>query len=204
MADGQFGKNVDISAFVNNFGAAGARPSLYKVEITAPEKLEGVTKEGFQKVSFLCKNAQLPGSTIGEIPVNFLGRQVKMPGIRTYENLTLSFYNDEDFGIRHEIETWMHQIQSFGKPFGNIVNLADSSGGQSSTTIKVIQLSKAGEDLRAYDFYYAFPTTCSAIDLGFDQAEAIEEFSVTFAYSYFDVSGGDGAGANSKGIKDAS
>ncbi len=200
MASGEFGKDVDISGFVNNFGAAGARPSLYQVFITKPEGVDN-TGNGFEKVAFLCKNAQLPGSTIGEIPVNFLGRQVKMPGIRTYENLTLSFYNDEDFGVRHEMESWMHQIQSFSKPFGNIVNLADSNGKQSSTTIKVTQLSKSGSDLRDYSFYYAFPTTVSAIDLGFDQAEAIEEFSVTFAYSYFDIINPGGTNIQDAGAK---
>lgn len=86
------------------------------------------------------------------------------------------------------MEAWMHQIQSFKKPFGNIVGIAaPSDNGHSTSDITVQQLSKAGEPIRTYKFYYAFPTTVSAIDLGYDQAEAVEEFSVTFAYSYFDI-----------------
>lgn len=181
-------KDADITDFINKFGAAGARPSLYVVDITAPTGVEGV--EINESISFLCKNAQLPGSTIGEIPVSFLGRQVKLPGQRTYENLTLSFYNDEDFKIRHNMEKWIHQIQSFKKPFGNVVGISQDQGntnGYSTSDITVQQLSKGGEPIRTYKFHYAFPTTVSAIDLGYDQAEAVEEFSVTFAYSYFDI-----------------
>ena len=190
----------DIGNFINEFGAAGARPSLYEVVIAEPKGLKDVKTP--EKITYLCKNAQLPASTIGEIPVSFLGRQVKMPGIRTYENLTLSFYNDEDFFVRHNMERWMHQIQKFKQPFGNIVNLAESDQGHSSSQMTVTQLSKAGEPLRSYTFWHAFPTSLSAIDLGFDQSEAIEEFSVTFAYSYFEISGGSGAGATGEGIKD--
>ena len=188
MAESNTLKDADITRFINKFGAAGARPSLYVVDITAPGGVKDVKID--DTISFLCKNAQLPGSTIGEIPVSFLGRQVKLPGQRTYENLTLSFYNDEDFKIRHNMEKWMHQIQSFKKPFGNVVGIStEASGdqGYSTSTITVTQLSKAGEPIRTYEFHYAFPTTVSAIDLGYDQAEAVEEFSVTFAYSYFDI-----------------
>ena len=187
----------DIGNFIKEFGAAGARPSLYEVVITPPGGIKGVDTP--EKMTYLCKNAQLPASTIGEIPVSFLGRQIKMPGIRTYENLTLSFYNDEDFSVRHNMEKWMHAIQKFKQPFGNIVNLANSDQGYSSTDMLVRQLSKAGDELRSYKFSHCFPTQVSAIDLGFDQAEAIEEFSVTFAYSYFDIVGGKGS---AEGISD--
>ena len=196
MAEQNTLKGKDITDFINKFGFAGARPSLYVVDITEPQGVGGEVKID-DTISFLCKNAQLPGSTIGEIPVSFLGRQVKLPGQRTFENLTLSFYNDEDFKVRHNMEKWMHQIQSFKKPFGNIVGIAaPSDNGFSTSDITVQQLSKAGDPIRTYKFYYAFPTTVSAIDLGYDQAEAVEEFSVTFAYSYFEIP------STTNGIKD--
>ena len=196
MAEQNSLKGKDITDFINKFGAAGARPSLYVVDITEPQGVGGSVKID-DTISFLCKNAQLPGSTIGEIPVSFLGRQVKLPGQRTYENLTLSFYNDEDFKVRHNMEKWMHEIQSFKKPFGNIVGIAaPSDDGFSTSDITVQQLSKAGDPIRTYKFHYAFPTTVSAIDLGYDQAEAVEEFSVTFAYSYFEIP------SKTNGIKD--
>ena len=196
MAEQNTLKGKDITDFINKFGFAGARPSLYVVDITEPQGVGGEVKID-DTISFLCKNAQLPGSTIGEIPVSFLGRQVKLPGQRTYENLTLSFYNDEDFKVRHNMEKWMHEIQSFKKPFGNIVGIAaPSDNGFSTSDITVQQLSKAGDPIRTYKFYYAFPTTVSAIDLGYDQAEAVEEFSVTFAYSYFEIP------STTNGIKD--
>ena len=171
-----------IDQFVTNFTAAGARPSLYHVQFDGLEVPDVTLGE---EAGILCKNAQLPASNLGQIPVNFLGRQIKLPGTRTYEDLTLTFYNDENFAIRHNLEKWMHNIGKFQSAFGNKVNIALS--GASTCKIKVSQLSKTNTVLRSYDFYYAFPTVLSAIDMGYDQADAIEEFTCTFAYSYFDI-----------------
>ena len=173
-----------IDQFVTNFTAAGARPSLYHVQFDGLEVPDVTLGE---EAGILCKNAQLPASNLGQIPVNFLGRQIKLPGTRTYEDLSLTFYNDENFKIRHNIEKWMHSIGKFQSAFGNKVRIGKEGTSASSCTIKVSQLSKDNTTLRTYQFHYAFPTIAAAIDLGYDQADAIEEFAVTFAYSYFDI-----------------
>ena len=171
-----------IDQFVSTFAAAGARPSLYLVKFDGLDsKMATLDKDA----GILCKNAQLPASNLGQIPVSFLGRQIKLPGTRTYEDITLTFYNDENFKIRHNLEKWMHNIGKFQSAFGNKVNIALE--GASTCKIRVSQLSKTNTILRSYDFYYAFPTVLSAIDLGYDQADAIEEFTCSFAYSYFDI-----------------
>ena len=171
-----------IDDFVTNFEAAGARPSLYIVKF---DGLDAKMATLGDEAGILCKNAQLPASNIGQIPVSFLGRQIKLPGTRTYEDITLTFYNDENFQIRHNLEKWMHNIGKFQSAFGNKVQIALS--GASTCKIRVSQLSKTNTILRSYDFYYAFPTVLSAIDMGYDQADAIEEFTCSFAYSYFDI-----------------
>ena len=184
----------DINGFISKFQGAGARPSLYEVKITA--KSSDIFPET-QAIPYLCKNAQLPASTVGEIQVNFLGRQVKLPGTRTYEALTLTFYNDEDFLIRDRMERWMKNIGSFQKAFGNAVGIANDPQDKNAadTIITVSQLGKKqGDILRTYEFHHAFPTSIAAIDLGFDQGETIEEFAVTFAYSFFQIPYASGLG----------
>jgi len=86
-----------IDTFIDNFQFAGARPSLYQVLIT---NVDGVF-ESSDSMEMMCKNAQLPASTVGSITANFLGRQIKLPGVRTFEDLTLSFYLDEDMNVRY-------------------------------------------------------------------------------------------------------
>lgn len=173
---------VNIENFIDSFAAGGARPSLYKVAITKNTHFKNEDPETLQ---YLCKNASLPASNIGQIPVSFLGRQVKLPGTRTYEDLSLTFYNDENFGLRNLFEKWAHAMGQFKTPFNNKVLLTGE--GKATSDITVSQLNKDGSVAYEYKFWYAFPTVVAAIDLGFDQAEAVEEFTVTMAYSYFNI-----------------
>ena len=64
--------------------------------------------------------------------------------------------------------------------------------------MKVYQLGKAGVDvnmvsndrmniLKSYAFYGTFPTAISAIDLSYDQADTIEEFTVDLQVQWWDA-----------------
>jgi hypothetical protein len=70
----------NISNFTANFAGDGARPNLFEVDIT---------RIG-QNFSFLCKAAQLPGSTIGLLEIPYFGRQVKFAGNRTFAEWTVT------------------------------------------------------------------------------------------------------------------
>ena len=50
------------------------------------------------------------------------------------------------------------------------------------STLKVIQYSKAGEELRAYEFKGAWPSALSTINLDWATASEIEEFTCTWVY----------------------
>ena len=169
-----------IDTFIDNFQFAGARPSLYKVTFGP---VDGVF-ESDVGLQMMCKNAQLPASTVGSITANFLGRQIKLPGVRTFEDLTLGFYLDEDMNARHQFEKWMHAMAKFKSAYGSNVKIGQDG---IASTILIEQMSKDEESIRTYRFLKAFPTSVSAIELGYDQGETIEEFTVQFAYQYFDI-----------------
>ena len=67
--------------------------------------------------------------------------------------------------------------------------------------MKVYQLGKAGmNDMatsgnmlvkKAYAFYGTFPTSISAIDLSYDQADTIEEFTVDLQVQWWDALDGN-------------
>jgi len=45
--------------------------------------------------------------------------------------------------------------------------------------------------LKQYEFYGTFPTSISAIDLSYDQADTIEEFTVDLQVQWWDARDGD-------------
>jgi len=160
----------------------GARASLFQVQIANP-----ANGAGDIKVPFMVKAAQIPASTTGVIEVPYFGRKIKVAGDRTFAEWTVTIINDEDFAIRNAMEQWSNAINSFQ---GNINNAGGSAPSLYKANAQVTQYSKTGEILRVYDFVGIFPTSVAAIDLGWENGDAIEEFGVTFAYDYWQVSGG--------------
>ena len=97
---------------INDFKAElgdGARANLYKVTLTFPT-VAVAGSDVTRKLSFLCKTAQIPGQTIGNIQVPFRGRQIPVPGDRTFEDWTLTVLNDDKFVVRDAFERWHNAI----------------------------------------------------------------------------------------------
>ncbi len=126
-------------------------------------------------------------ATLSAIEVPYFGRNIKLAGTRTFAEWTPTIINDEDFAIRNAMEQWSNAINSFQ---GNINNAGGTAPSLYKANAQVTQYGKTGDILRVYDFIGIFPTSVAAIDLGWENGDAIEEFQVTFAYDYWQVSGG--------------
>ena len=159
----------NISNFTSNFAGDGARPNLFEVDIT---------RIG-QNFSFLCKAAQLPGSTIGLVEVPYFGRNVKLAGNRTFAEWTVTVLNDEDFAVRNALEILMQDINSHEENLAAVL----SDGYQFDAIVK--QYSKIGDIIKTYEFKGMFPTDISPIELDWGSNDTIEEYQVTFAYQYW-------------------
>jgi hypothetical protein len=170
---------------VSNFRAQlvndGARPNLFEVNLNFPfVAADGVTSG--QKATFLVKSAQLPGSTVGTVPLFYFGRELKFAGNRTFTDWTVQIINDEDFSIRNSLESWMNAINSHA---GNIRNSGATAPSGYTADAKVTQYGKSGNILKQYDFVGMFPIDVAPIDLDWGSNDSIEEYSVTFAYQYW-------------------
>ena len=172
--------NVNLFQGALKFG--GARPSLFQVNITNP-----INATGDVMVPFMAKATSIPASTLSEVNVKYFGRDVKFAGQRTFDTWTATIYNDEDFAIRNAMEEWHNSINS-GKT--NLTNLGTSSPTLYKSDAQVTHFSKTGVPLRVYNMVGIFPISIGAQALAWDQPDAIEEFEVSFAYDYFEVSGG--------------
>ena len=171
----------NVSEFRANMIGDGARPNLFSVSLIFPSGVTNSTAAG-QKLTFMAKTAQLPGSSIGTVPVFYFGREMKFPGNRTFADWTLTIINDEDFAIRNSLENWMNSINSHS---GNVRSgVARNSNGY-SVDANVIQYGKTGNELKKYNFVGLFPLDLAPIDLDWSSNDAIEEFTCTFAYQFW-------------------
>lgn len=160
----------------------GARASLFQVQIANP-----ANGAGDIKVPFMVKAAQLPASSLGQIEVPYFGRKIKIAGDRTFAEWTVTVINDEDFLIRNAMEQWMNSINSHA---GNIREFGSASPLLYKSNAQITQFSKTGVPIREYTFNGMFPTDVSTIEMAWETTDAIEEFTVTFQYDFWEVTGG--------------
>jgi hypothetical protein len=172
----------NIQEIRSQLALGGARASLFQVQIANP-----ANGAGDIKVPFMVKAAQLPASTLGQIEVPYFGRKIKIAGDRTFAEWTVTVINDEDFLIRNAMEQWMNSINSHA---GNIREFGSASPLLYKSNAQITQFSKTGVPIREYTFNGMFPTEVSAIEMAWETTDAIEEFTVTFQYDFWEVSGG--------------
>lgn len=174
-----------MSFSVENFRQAlqydGQRPNLFQVYMTMPSSVLNSTTSG-QELSFLCKTAQIPGSTTGIVPMYYFGREIPLPGNVTYDNWTITIINDEDYMVKNSIENWRNLLNS------HVGNLRDPSMqnylGYGASGY-VTTYGKTGNNTAIYNFQGLWPTNDPIVDLDWGQNDTVMEFTCTFAVLYW-------------------
>lgn len=191
-----------LDTFKGKMIGGGARSNLFECELFFPDDVfsAGVTKDQISdKTRFLVKSANLPASNINVISVPFRGRNLKIAGDRTFDPWTITVINDTDFSIRTAFERWM-----------NLINKHEDNAGKTNPNdyqqdVFVRQLGRAQTSgssptsdtdlpvLKQYKFYGVFPTAVSAIDISYDLADTIEEFTVDLQVQWWDALDSNGS-----------
>ncbi len=171
----------------------GVRPNLFSVEHPWPTtntdlaepSITGIAASKGSEVTYMCKSAALPATNVGTVELPFRGRVIKVPGDRSYETWTGTFYMDDAFALRSAYEKWIELTNGVDK------NTASADIVDTWVDIKVTQLDKFGGDtsdklneLRVYRLVQAWPVSVSQISLAYDNNDSYEEFDVEFAYQY--------------------
>ena len=180
----------------------GVRPNLFSVYHTWPigtdlaePIVDGVSGSKGAAVTYMCKSAALPATNVGTVELPFRGRVIKVPGDRTYETWTGTFYMDDAFALRSAYEKWIELTNGVDK------NTASTDIVDTWVDIQVTQLDKFGgkgaadgalTELRQYTLVSAFPVSVSQVSLAYDNNDSYEEFDVEFAYQYHTSEGEGG------------
>ncbi len=175
--------SFDISTFRSGgLKLGGARPNLFDVQITGAQVPPAVTATEFM---LLCKIASIPTSTINVIEVPYFGRTVKIPGNRTFDNLSVTVMNDEDFKIRNGIEQWMNQLNAHQSNKSDVAGAGQSNNLSGGLVIKHYNRSGSLTDKGVWTFVSVYPVALGEIGLDWGTNDQIEEFSIDFAYDYW-------------------
>ena len=175
-----------ISDFKNNF-RGGVRPNLFQCSITAPVF-------GQMNLQFLGKATHIPASSIAKLEIPFRGRNLAIPGDRTFNDWSVTILNDPDWQNRTAMEEWMNQISNHSQNTSSLP--AANVYGQAT----VQQLGRSGNTIRTYRLQDILPTSIAQIELTMDAGGNPEEYAVEFAVNNWVVDGAGMDGSSTGGV----
>ncbi len=167
----------NLNEFVDGLTGGGARANQYKIAIDG-----AFTNATSGKFQFLCRSAQIPGMTVGEVSVPYRGRQIFVAGDRTYDAWTVTVFSDKDWELRKSFEAWSDFIAK-----GNEMVTAALNPTKYYAIATVQQLDRGGNTHATYNLIDVWPTTVDPIDLAYDTNDAVMEFSVTLRFNYMEM-----------------
>lgn len=179
-------KAFSVANFRSELVYDGARPNLFEVTLPFPTVAGLDSTTASRKLTFMCKAAQMPASTMGVATAHYFGRESKHAGNRTFGDWTVTIINDEDFMVRKPLEQWSNAMNSHK---GNLRSTQAIKPSDYCQDAEITHYGKTGNVLRTYKMIGMFPTEISPIDLDWGTMDTIEEFTVTFAYQWWEVEG---------------
>ena len=174
----------NINEIKSQLQFGGARGNLFQVTFSNP-----ANNAGFLKVPVMVTGTAIPSQEVGDIPVWFMGRQIKVAGDRApFQPWNVEVMNDEDFLIRNGLEEWHNRINGMESNIRSLNNYKSEA--------QVIQYAKDGSILRTYNFHGIWPGQIGEIRLSWQDNNTIETFPVSFNFDWWTVSGktGDAGG----------
>ena len=170
----------NVSELKSQLGSqgGGARPALFKININGRNANYSFSSDQ----SLLVKAASIATSTIAALPINYAGRAYKLNGFRTFDVWTTTVINDENFEARNKITEWMRRM--VGHLDGTRENFYGGNAEAYEGSATITQLGVNAKPLQKYKFYNLWPTELAEVPLDWS-SDAIEEYTVTWAYDYW-------------------
>lgn len=182
---------LSVTNMKSKLTGGGARPSKFRASFTNP-----ISSNGDEKIEFLLKATGTPPSNIGIIEVPYMGRKIKLPGDRTFDEWEVTILNDEDHVIRNDLEAWSNAMN------GHVSNQTDLSPELLKSEGFVEQLGQDGRVLRRYLFKGVWPSVIASITLDWETVDTIEEFTATLQYDFWVVDPSVGDTGDAGGFPD--
>ena len=147
-----------------------ARSNLFEVDLL-------LMGEDFK---FRCKAASLPQADVSAIKIPYQNREIKFAGDRTFEDWTVSIYNDADQIARRRFIEWQKLVQSLG------TNITGGLPAEYKAIAQVRQFDRAGNVTAEYTLTGCFPLKIDAIELKWGTDAEAGEFGVSLNVDWWE------------------
>jgi len=150
------------------------RSNRWRVTVNFPG-YAGTGADG-QQASLLARTTNTPSATIGVIDLTWGGRNLPIPGDRTYEEFTVTFIGVNDMNVYNAFQKWSENI-----------NGSDSNKGLTNldTIMNDLQLELLDVNdnvTKTYLLHDAWPATVGQMSMDSGEMDGYSQYDVTFRY----------------------
>lgn len=159
-----------------------ARSNRYAIMFTPPTNAQkayigGVEPTTLKKAILFCDQIQLPGLNLSTVQNRTFGEFRETPYEKLFDNITMSFYVDNDMKVKYLFDNWMASIQD---PITRTFRYYDQY-----TTDMTIEVQDINDKSRyQVKLFECYPKTIGAIQMDYASKEVMK-LSVTMQYKYW-------------------
>ena len=185
-----------IQTMINNALGDGARSTKFECYIGLD-----TFGAGSKTLSAMVKASGFPSKSHDVIDFKFKGRSIPLRGQVKYDQTwSCSFYMDESHTLKKAFSDAIEaldEVHNYEDVDSTVARQQVKNSSRYTNTITIVQLDFDGSQTMAiYTLYNAFPKNISQVDTDYSEVGKIQEFTVEFSYSHFDmqtVKGADGS-----------
>ena len=160
---------LDINSITSAFSSGEfARGNLFEVFITGQDS----------NLKFRCKATNIPAMTVGVIELGYQNRKLKIAGDRTYDDWTVTVYNDDAHAAREDFVKWQNIA------VGVLDDISGATPDQYKFNALVTQFERNGVKTAEYDIKQIWPTSVGEMTFDWDTNDELMTFEVTFSIDY--------------------
>jgi hypothetical protein len=155
----------------------------FMCELSIPDAIQSIThlygRDVYRKIPLLVKTFNIPNETIETKKINYLGRDIDVPVKKNFDNLIITFYDNNNNDIRHIFDNWMHLIHNRKS------NRIMFRSTYTTDTMKIHMVSGEFEKISTIQFNNLFPVSIDDITFDRTQKDTWVEFKVSFTYESY-------------------
>lgn len=155
-----------------------------------------------QNVAMMCKTTALPARGMSTIELKYKGRTIPIRGQVKYpQRWECTFYSDSAHKLKNAFETWIEAMdetvhyEEVNQYTSDTITLHGKQGYVKDIAIYQESFDETQNSCR-YILHNVFPVEVSPVSLSSEGPGTVEEFTVTFSYSHYEIESLKGESGN--------
>lgn len=171
-----------LNEFISKVKSTGlAKTNRYRVTIATPALMTGFMNSG-RLITLFCESTSLPGQVVATTEQRIMGETREFPYSKMFDNITLSFYIDNNFEVKGFFDNWLNSVS-------NTQNKITSYYKDYIAPTVLIEVLPMDSEVSTYSItlHEAYPKGISPIQLSADSRD-IAKIGVSLNYKYYTTS----------------